>query len=242
MSQGAGQFARQIYVLHKGDGHLRLSLPPIFANPGSARVIEAALVRLPGVRAADYELRGSKLAVHFDPLASSPRQIALVLNGALDAALAAAAPGRADATPTPLGGLPIDVWRERAQQWAAYLKHKIMAAEHALRAQLAKPGSTGAALLPSNASAWRRAINPALINERSIINFANDITAFYLIRVHWDLITKHWLKAPLKYSNAWLTVFYLTFLLVRYRKQNLASQPAALPAPIASVPPPAEAS
>jgi hypothetical protein len=238
MSQGAGQFARQIYVLHKREGHLRLSLPPIFANPGSARVIEAALVRLPGVRVADYELRGSKLAVHFDPLASSHRQLALVLNATLDEALAAAAPGSQQAPQQ--GGLPIDAWRDRAQQWATYLKHKIMAAEHALRAQLAKPGG-GATLPAATVSPWRRAINPELINERSIINFANDITAFYLIRVHWDLITKQWLKTPLKYSNAWLTVFYLTFLLVRYRKQNLASRPPALPAPAASTPPSTEA-
>lgn len=231
MSHGTGQFARQIYVLHKEDGHLRLSLPAIFANPGSARVIEAALVRLPGVRAADYELRGSKLAVHFDSMASSHRQVALVLNGTLDAALAASGPENPEAVPR--SGLPIDTWRERAQQWATYLKHQIMSAEHALRAQLAKPADNSAAVLASGeVSPWRRAINPELINERSIINFVNDITAFYLIRVHWDLITKHWLKAPLKYSNAWLTVFYLTFLLVRYRKRNFPSKPATLPAPV----------
>lgn len=54
--------------------------------------------------------------------------------------------------------------------------------------------------------------------EKAITNFINDIVAFYLIKVHWDLITKYWIKDPVKYANAWLTVFYLIFLLVRYRK------------------------
>ena len=55
--------------------------------------------------------------------------------------------------------------------------------------------------------------------EKAVINFLNDVTAFYLIKVHWDLITGRWLKEPLKYRYAWLTTFYLLFLLVRYRKQ-----------------------
>jgi hypothetical protein len=56
------------------------------------------------------------------------------------------------------------------------------------------------------------------LTEKAVTNFFNDIVAFYLIRVHWDLIVKQWIKNPVKYGNAWLTVFYLVFLLVRYRK------------------------
>jgi hypothetical protein len=54
--------------------------------------------------------------------------------------------------------------------------------------------------------------------EKAITNFTNDIVAFYLIKTHWDLITRLWIRNPVKYGNAWLTVFYLVFLLVRYRK------------------------
>jgi hypothetical protein len=56
------------------------------------------------------------------------------------------------------------------------------------------------------------------LTEQAIINFLNDLLAFYLIRVHWDLITQRWLREPLKFRYAWLTIFYLVFLLVRYRK------------------------
>ncbi len=77
----------------------------------------------------------------------------------------------------------------------------------------------------------RRAFDPALLNEKAVINFANDIVAFYLIRIHWNLITQHWIKSPLRHADAWLTVFYLTFLLVRYRKGAPRSLAKTLPAP-----------
>jgi len=54
--------------------------------------------------------------------------------------------------------------------------------------------------------------------DKALTNFLNDVVAFYLIKVHWDLIVERWLKDPVKYANAWLTVFYLVYLLVRYRK------------------------
>ena len=57
------------------------------------------------------------------------------------------------------------------------------------------------------------------LTEKAAINFVNDIVAFYLIKVHWELISQRWLKDPLKFRNAWLTTFYFVFLLVRYRKQ-----------------------
>jgi hypothetical protein len=76
----------------------------------------------------------------------------------------------------------------------------------------APAGSLQAKIQPILASA---------LTEKAIINFFNDLVAFYLIKAHWDLITKRWLQQPLAHSNAWMTTFYLVFLLVRYRKTNL---------------------
>jgi len=72
--------------------------------------------------------------------------------------------------------------------------------------------------LISAAPARFRPLVDSATTEKAITNFTNDIVVFYLIKTHWDLITKFWLKDPVKYGNAWLTVFYLVFLLVRYRK------------------------
>lgn len=241
------EHARRVFVLAKSDDYLRLALPAAFGNPGSARVIEAALLALLGVRGATLDLRGAKLSVHFDPLAASHRQIALVLKATLDAALAAATAvnagpddARAEAA-SPAGELAAraQVWRERALQWLRYANEKALAASHAMQAQLLKPqgGVTPAGSSSGPLTPWQKVFNPALVNERAIINFANDVLAFYLIRVHWNKITQQWLRFPGRHADVWLAVFYLTFLLVRYRKRALAA-PAktvttALPAPAA---------
>lgn len=241
------EHARRVLVLAKDDDYLRLALPAAFANPGSARVIEGALLALPGVRGATLELRGAKLSVHFDPLASSHRQIALVLKSTLDAALSAASATSAGSSAdraapltstSPAGERPVRVeaWRRRALQWLRYANEKALAASHAMQAQLLKPqGGIAPVDVPvagTASSPWRKVFNPALVNERAIINFANDVLAFYLIRVHWNRITQQWLRFPAQHADAWLAVFYLTFLLVRYRKRVLAApKPAALPAP-----------
>jgi len=38
-------------------------------------------------------------------------------------------------------------------------------------------------------------------NWQKLVNFLNDLLAFYLIRVHWDLITQQWLRDPLKFPD-----------------------------------------
>lgn len=75
------------------------------------------------------------------------------------------------------------------------------------------------------------AAQPLLRNafsERALVNFFNDVVAFYLIKSHWNQITGRWMKSPWVHRNEWFAAFYLIFLLVRYRKR--ISQPA-LPAP-----------
>ncbi len=69
------------------------------------------------------------------------------------------------------------------------------------------------------------------LSEKAVINFLNDLVAFYLIKTHWELISQRWLKDPLKYGNAWLTTFYLVFLLVRYRKTIAKPTPVAAAKP-----------
>jgi len=54
--------------------------------------------------------------------------------------------------------------------------------------------------------------------EKTIIDFLNDILVLFLIRLHWDHITKEWIPKPLKYRNEWMAVFYMIFLLMRSRR------------------------
>ena len=229
MTASANSLSRQIFVLHKSEGHVRFALPAALANPGSASIIEAALLRIPGVRLVQLDPGSAKLGIHYDPVACNLRQLALILNGSLEAAAAAAQPAAAGARTASVGD---EFGRQLAQgiKKAEALARQFL---HTIQSQLAPPA--GPAPAPKAATGkltpLRRAFNPSLLNEKTVVNFANDIVAFYLIRVHWNLITQHWIKAPLQNANAWLTVFYLTFLLVRYRKGMTPAR--ALPAPVA---------
>lgn len=219
--------SRQVLVLHKSAGHVRFALPEALANPGSAAVIKAALLRIPGVRLVQVDAGTGKLGVHYDPIACSLPQLALVLKGSLEDAAAAARSAAAGAPPASgIGGIGQQLVRGVRQ--AETLARRFV---QRTQAQLAptQPADTGE--VPDKLAPLRRAFDPALLNEKAVINFANDIVAFYLIRVHWNLITQHWLKSPLRHADVWLTVFYLTFLLVRYRKAAPRSPARSLPAP-----------
>jgi hypothetical protein len=220
--------SRQILVLHKSAGHVRFALPATLANPGSAAVIKAALLRIPGVRLVQVDAGTGKLGVHYDPIACSLPQLALVLKGSLEAAAAAAARPTATNAPPASGIGEIGQQLARGAKQAETLARRFV---HRAQAQLAptQPLDSGAA--PGKLTPLRRAFDPALLSEKAVINFANDIVAFYLIRVHWNLITQHWLKSPLRHADVWLTVFYLTFLLVRYRKAAPRSPAKSNPAP-----------
>ncbi|MGR8934652.1 MAG: hypothetical protein ACU837_09725 [Gammaproteobacteria bacterium] len=53
--------------------------------------------------------------------------------------------------------------------------------------------------------------------EKAVIDFLNDILVLFLIKLHWDHITKEWIPKPIKYRYEWLAVFYMLFLLMRSR-------------------------
>lgn len=183
-----------VQVLHREVGYLRLRLPPALRNPAAGTLIESGLCGLAGVYRVTLLTAEGKLAVRFDPHVTSHAAIALRLKSLL-----ADLPQPEETTsPAPEAG---------AIQAEGSLLERATARLHEVRENLvaAAPGR------------FQPLVESAL-TEKAITNFFNDIVAFYLIKVHWDLIVKQWIKDPVKYGNAWLTVFYLVFLLVRYRK------------------------
>jgi hypothetical protein len=118
----------------------------------------------------------------------------------------------ADATPRVPAAAPTAAaqlaLREAVAQ-ARQMLRQVRGRVEALRRPTAPVGSLQARLQPMLANA---------LTEKAAINFLNDLVAFYLVKVHWELISQRWLKNPVKHADAWLTVFYLMFLLVRYRK------------------------
>jgi hypothetical protein len=186
-----------IAVLQRADGYLRLGLPVPLRSVIVGAALESGLKALAGVQRVTWLTADGKLAVRFDPHACThadvARRVKSVLAGlpAPEAIPAPAAPVPTASPVLPAGAAPTTLV-ERLDE----LRSKVIAAA---------PGR------------FRPMVESAT-TEKAITNFFNDIVAFYLIKAHWDLIVNRWIKDPVKYGNAWMTVFYLVYLLVRYRK------------------------
>lgn len=193
--------ARQIIVRYRGEGHTRFALPAALCDEPFAAMIEESLRALPGVYRATLYRRQGKLSVYYDPHACALHDVARCLHGAL------AKPAAQKQRETAIASMTQRLHVTQPLQW---LKDK------------AGNLKTKAKLLSKFASGQTRSksVLQNMLSERAVISFINDVVVFYLVKTHWELINQKWLKQPLKYRNAWLTTFYLVFLLVRYRKQS----------------------
>ncbi len=224
----ADDLARRISVRHRDGGYLRLELPGEICHEAAAAAIDAALRQVGGVYRVSLYPAQRRLAVSFDAHVCSAADVARALRGclwSLPEASAAASPegGAAAHAAIPLTERLNPVVQDAARQARRAFAQLRFRIEGLHRPKVA-PGSLQAKLQPMLANA---------LTEKAIINFLNDLVAFYLVKVHWELISQRWLKDPVKNANAWLTVFYLMFLLVRYRKSIAAeaAKPAAVPVP-----------
>jgi hypothetical protein len=197
MSQAA-QLAQRVIVLHREPGYLRLELPAELCAPAASAAIEQGMSGLAGISIAAVDQGWRRISIRFDQTVCSTAQVARHLFGLLDTL-----PAATDEEPE---SSVIESSSNSLQPMLDKFKAMLTPAVEA------PAGSLQAKVQPIIASA---------LTEKAIINFFNDLVAFYLIKAHWDLITKRWLQQPLAHSNAWMTTFYLVFLLVRYRKTNL---------------------
>jgi hypothetical protein len=186
----AASLSRAITVRHKEPGHLRLELPPRLFDPAAREHLDTGLRERLGVYRVTFEPKGRRLSIRYEPQQCSQQAVARQLRDLLDSLPAERAPAAAPVVAAPLPGTELF---SAAGKWADRFTG----------------GSFKSRLAP--------VMNGAL-TEKASINFLNDVLMFYLVKVHWDLITKRWMKDPVKHADAWLTTFYLIFLLIRYRK------------------------
>ena len=201
--------AQQIVVRHRAAGHLRFALPATLCSSAATVQIVAALRAQAGVYRVTLYAGDGKLSVFYDEHVCSVHDVARALFSSLTPmASEAANEGQTDLCPAAPGPGLSPTLSGGIQKLEARARRQIDALMQAL------------SRVPPLRGLQTR-VQPVLesaLTEKAITNFLNDLLAFYLIRVHWDLITQRWLREPLKFRNAWLTVFYLVFLLVRYRK------------------------
>jgi hypothetical protein len=159
-----------------------------------------------------------KLSIRYDETACTLREIGLRLRQALqDAARSGLFEHHPPAQAQALAVAPAAEARPRSRpaEWfrrkSASLRRK--AQELRFKARVVK-----------EVAKVKAESDPALrlfMDEKAIIGFLNDLTALYLVKIHWDLITKQWIRAPFTHRYHWMAVFYLVFLLVRSRRKAL---------------------
>jgi hypothetical protein len=193
-------------VRHRAPGHVRFDLPPELRSPQAAAVLAAGLETVEGVYRVTVFSGAGKLSIRWfedvRPLADIARILAGLVAEAAELVPAADGAG-AEERRTWLARLkdlgPVRAARARYDDWKA--KAEVLGKIVALKT--GKPAPAG-----GEVQEW-------------VIHFLNDLVAFYLIRQHWDRIIGQWLPRPWTFRYQWMTVFYLTFLLVRYRKGAL---------------------
>lgn len=190
----AAQLAQAITVAHREPGYLRLNLPSELATEAVGSLLAQGLSGSPGIESARLDAQAGQLAIRHTPALCSAGAAAQRLFALLEQ-------------------LPLEPAMPANEPEPS---RSIQGLLDKLRALLLPPA-------PETAHPLQSKLEPVVASaftEKAVYNFLNDLTAFYLIKVHWDLITKRWLQTPLAHSNAWLTTFYLMFLLVRYRKSR----------------------
>ena len=188
----AAALSRAISVRHKEPGHLRLELPTRLLDPAAQAHLDAGLRERAGVYRVSFEAAERRLSIRYEPQQCSQQDVARQLRGLLETLPPESPPS---STPAPVSAAPLPGTKllSDAGKWAERFVG----------------GSIKSRLDP---------VMQGALTEKATINFLNDVLMFYLVKVHWDLITKRWMKEPLKHADAWLTTFYLIFLLIRYRK------------------------
>lgn len=182
--------ARTIEVLQRHAGYLCLRFPPALRDRAFGITLDEGIMSLPGIVQIAWITAEGKLLVRFDPALCTHADVARRVK----ALLPESPPAAPTATDPATGETPSP--RPGLADYLGDLRGKLVTV----------------------APERFRPVVESATTEKAVTNFFNDIVAFYLIKVHWDLIVNRWLKEPVKYGNAWMTVFYLVYLLVRYRK------------------------
>ena len=204
----AKQLWQAMTVRHRSPGHVRFDLPEPLRSHEAAAVLEDGLGRMEGVYRVHVFLGAGKLSIRYMEDVCTLAHIANALASLVAEAVDMDAPPPSVPVVTngevvPPGWLerlkdasPVRAVRQRYDD----LKAKIDLVSKIVAIKTGKPVPGGV-----DVQEW-------------LIHFCNDLVAFYLIRQHWDRIIGQWLPRPWAHRYQWMTVVYLTFLLVRYRK------------------------
>lgn len=207
-----GSLMRQVVLRHRAEGYLRFDLPQGLCAGEAAAAIRQRLEALNGVYRVSFHPGYGKLAVRYHPAVCDTRRVARALSEGVSAVQARGLEpacehcAAREAEPVPPTGLKARLLNLGPVRWA--------------REKAQEARQTTAALRQLSMARFKKV--PAVLEDpgKAIHEFIVDILVLYLIRIHWDRITQQWLRAPIRFRYEWLAVFYLTYLMVKARRQG----------------------
>jgi len=199
---------KEFVLRYREDGHVRFQIPARICNVDVAKAVTDGISDIDGVYRVNLYRSQQKLAIRFQESVCDFKSLAKQLFDLLSDLEATGA-----LKPKPVSKSAL--WKEKAKsklddfkatRWAkdkfGDAKETVQAAKVITRLGMKKP------------KAFMK--DP----EKAVIDFFNDILVLFLVRLHWNDITQHWLVKPLKHRYEWMALFYMFFLLVRSRKQK----------------------
>lgn len=190
---------KQFVLRYREEGHVRFEIPESFCDRDIAGRLTEMLLSQDGVyRVRVYRSR-KKLSIRYQDTVCDFQQVARQLFrivGDLERQLKPVATSKVAADNRP-SGQGIKQWLDRKYTDA---KETLQAAKIVTKVGIKQQ---------------RKFLNDP---EKAAIDFFNDILALFLIRLHWDHITKDWIPKPFKHRYEWMAVFYMIFLLMRSRR------------------------
>jgi len=193
---------QEIILRYKSSGHVRFQIPKRLCSDEVAPLISQALENIDGVYRVNLFRNKNKLSIRFVeeslPFQELSQQFISLLTD-LDkkgSFKTRTSPAKANNLK---GSLKLSDWK--GTRWA---KDKYTETKETAQAIgiLAKFGLKKKPEILANP-------------EKTLITFFNDVLVLFLIKIHWKLITKKWLLAPMKYRYQWITIFYLMYLFIR---------------------------
>jgi hypothetical protein len=202
---------KQCVLRHRAEGHVRFSVPAELCRKEIAENVAVKIQAIDGVYRVNFYARQQKISIRFQETVCDFTQLLkqlFTLFSELEKSGVLIIQTEKKPTLASKVGAKIS---ESADKFAAtrWLKSKTIETKETLQAAKIV---TKLAMKKPNAFVK----DP----EKAILDFLNDILVLFLIRLHWDHITKLWLVSPFKYRYEWLATFYMFFLLIRSRKSK----------------------
>ncbi|MEY3807717.1 MAG: hypothetical protein RI893_693 [Pseudomonadota bacterium] len=203
---------KEFVLRYRVDGHVRFEIPAQICHVDVTRVVTDSISKIEGVYKVNLYRSQQKLSIRFNESVCDFKSLAKQLFSVL-----AELEENGDLKPKPVSKSIL--WKEKIQsrlddfkvtRWAKEkfgdAKETVQAAKIITRLGMKQP--------------------KAFMNdpEKAIVDFLNDILVLFLVKLHWNDITQHWLIKPLKHRYEWMALFYMFFLLVRSRKKNRAEE------------------